>query len=106
MKIGTTNKNIRLPSLKTQPTRFKAESQSQKDEAGRATERSDNRIRLKSDIKAFEFKTIFALTDDNEVVIRVLNEKGEVIKQIPPEEFLEMVRNLKEARENLFSKKV
>ncbi|GIW46236.1 MAG: hypothetical protein KatS3mg078_0113 [Deltaproteobacteria bacterium] len=54
----------------------------------------------------FDFRAVFALNEDNEVVIKILDEKGELIRQIPPEEFLKMVKKLKEVTENLFSKKV
>ncbi len=40
-------------------------------------------------------KAVFAIDDNKNVVIQLLDEDGKVVQQIPPEDYLEMVKNLK-----------
>lgn len=47
-------------------------------------------------------KAVFAVDDDKNVVIRVLDEDGKVIRQFPPEEFLEMAKNLENISKSIF----
>ncbi|MEW6116929.1 MAG: flagellar protein FlaG [Nitrospirota bacterium] len=51
-------------------------------------------------------KAIFAIDEDKNVVIQLLDDKGEMVRQIPPEEYMEMVKKLDEMRESIYSKKV
>lgn len=50
------------------------------------------------------YKAFFAVDENKNVVIRVVDSEGNLIKQIPPEEFLKMVEILKQNREHLFHK--
>lgn len=54
----------------------------------------------------FDLKAVFALDKEKNVVIRFLDKKGEVVRQYPPEEYISMIKKLKENIENLFSKEV
>jgi len=47
-------------------------------------------------------KAIFALDEDKNVVIQVIDEEGEVVRQMPPEEFLEATKSLRELAVNMF----
>ncbi len=40
-------------------------------------------------------KAVFAIDENKHVVIQLVNEEGDVIRQIPPEDYLEMLENLK-----------
>jgi uncharacterized FlaG/YvyC family protein len=53
-----------------------------------------------------DLKAVFALDKEKNVVIRVLDKKGEIVRQYPPEEYINMIKKLKENVENLFSKEV
>jgi uncharacterized FlaG/YvyC family protein len=54
---------------------------------------------------AFEMKSLkasFAVDENKKVVIRITDEKGNLIRQIPPEEYLEMAEALSESGKTLF----
>jgi uncharacterized FlaG/YvyC family protein len=53
-----------------------------------------------------DLKAVFALDKEKNVVIRVLDKKGEIVRQYPPEEYINMIKKLKENVESLFSKEV
>lgn len=48
----------------------------------------------------------FALDDKDNVVIKVVDGEGNLIMQIPPEEYIKMVKAMKDNIEHLFSKEV
>ena len=50
-------------------------------------------------------KGVIALDDDKNVVIRFYDDKGKVVRQYPPEDYLEMMKKLGKTVESLFSKK-
>lgn len=50
----------------------------------------------------FKYRAIFAVDDDKNVVIRLIDKKGKTIRQFPPEEYLNMLRHFQENVENLF----
>lgn len=54
----------------------------------------------------FDLKPVFAIDNDKNVVIRFLDEKGEIVRQYPPEEYLSMAKKLDEIIESIYSKKV
>lgn len=60
----------------------------------------------KVEIKDIQIKAFFAVTEDENVVIRIVDSDGNLIRQIPPEEFIKMVEFLKKHNENLFSMEV
>ena len=41
-------------------------------------------------------KAVFAIDDDKNVVVQFLDKDGNVVRQMPPEDYLDMVRTLKE----------
>jgi uncharacterized FlaG/YvyC family protein len=47
----------------------------------------------------------FAVDDKNNVVIRVIDAKGTIVKQIPPDEYLKMVKSMNEIQGHLFHTK-
>lgn len=49
-------------------------------------------------------KAVFAVDEEKKITIQIIDEDGKVVKQIPPEEYREMVRKLKEAVESLYDK--
>jgi len=49
-------------------------------------------------------KAVFAVDEDKHITIQIMDEDGKVVKQIPPEEYREMARKLKEAVDNLYDK--
>ncbi len=53
-----------------------------------------------------DLKAVFALDKEKNVVIRVLDKKGEVVRQFPPEEYINMIKKFKDNVESLFSKEV
>jgi uncharacterized FlaG/YvyC family protein len=55
----------------------------------------------------FGGKGVIAIDKDTkEVVIQILDSKGNLVKQIPPKDFLDMMQQFDENVKNLFSKKV
>lgn len=56
-------------------------------------------------VEIYEYKAVFAVDDEKNVVIRFVDKKGKVVQQVPPEEYLDMITRLKESTENLFSTK-
>ncbi|MEW5743982.1 MAG: flagellar protein FlaG [Nitrospirota bacterium] len=57
-------------------------------------------------VKADMLKAFFAVDRDDNVVIRFVDSEGKIVKQFPPEEYLEMMKQLEETVESLFSVKV
>jgi|GEM_PF-4429530 len=55
-----------------------------------------------TDLEMTSFKAFFAVDENKNVVIRIADSKGNVIKQIPPPEYLEMAKTLSEVDKNLF----
>ncbi len=53
-----------------------------------------------------DLKAVFALDKEKNVVIRFMDQKGKVVKQVPPEEYINMLKKFKENVESLFSKEV
>lgn len=51
-------------------------------------------------------KAVFALDKDRKVVIRILDGKGDIIRQIPPEESGLVKKELAELMKNLFNREV
>jgi uncharacterized FlaG/YvyC family protein len=51
-------------------------------------------------------KAFFAVTEDENVVIKIVDSEGKLIRQIPPEEYLKMAEFLKNNNKNLFSVEV
>ncbi|MDA8324820.1 MAG: hypothetical protein M0033_01245 [Nitrospiraceae bacterium] len=49
-------------------------------------------------------RAVFAVDGDKKVVIRILDGKGRVVMQIPPEEARSVKKELQELMKNLFSK--
>lgn len=60
----------------------------------------------KIEVKQNLTKAFFAVTEDESVVIKIVDEEGKLIRQIPPEEYLKMVEFLKNNHKNLFSVEV
>lgn len=54
----------------------------------------------------FTLKAVFALDKEKNVVIRFLDKKGKIVRQIPPEEYINMAKKFRENVESLFSKEV
>jgi uncharacterized FlaG/YvyC family protein len=55
--------------------------------------------------RVFELKSLkasFAVDENKNVVIRITDEKGNLIRQIPPEEYLKMAEALSESSKTLF----
>ena len=103
MKIDSTKQVIGINS----ETKTKPQAQKRQDEANKAVLENQRDEQVKPrEVKPIDLKATFAVTEDKDVVIRFLNEKGEVVKQIPPEELLETAKRLKETIQNFFSKKV
>lgn len=51
-------------------------------------------------------KAFFAVDDNKNVVIRIVNADGKVLKQVPPEDYLKMVERMEESAQKLFHKEV
>lgn len=60
----------------------------------------------KVEIKNTQTKAFFAVTENKDVVIRIVDPEGNLISQIPPEEFLKTAEFLKNTNKNLFSVEV
>jgi len=50
----------------------------------------------------FKYRAIFAVDDDKNVVVRLVDKKGKTVRQFPPEEYLNMRRHFQENVKNLF----
>lgn len=48
------------------------------------------------------YKAFFAVDENKNVVIRIKDAEGNVVKQIPPAEYLKMAETLSESSKNLF----
>jgi hypothetical protein len=60
---------------------------------------SKEQVRTLPDTKG---KAYFALDDNKNVVIKVEDSKGNVVRQIPPEDYIKMSKTLRELSTNLF----
>jgi uncharacterized FlaG/YvyC family protein len=107
MKIDAIRQYV-MSFQRGQSSRFEIASTTQKNQINKTNpkDQKENNSTKSIENNIFEIKAVFALTEDKDVVIKLLNEKGEIIGQIPPEEFLNMVKRLKEVTETLFSKRV
>lgn len=74
------------------------------DVEGKKEKRNGQIKPIENDI--FNLKAIFALDDEKNVIIKFLDDKGETVKQFPPEEYLNMVKRLNEVVESIYSRKV
>ncbi|MEM2100279.1 MAG: flagellar protein FlaG [Thermoproteota archaeon] len=107
MKIDGTRQYL-VSYQKDQSSRFEITSNVQRNQINKANheDQKENSSTKAVENNIFEIRAVFSITEDKDVVIKLLNEKGEVIGQIPPEEFLNMVKKLKEVNESLFSRRV
>ncbi|MBI5598589.1 MAG: flagellar protein FlaG [Deltaproteobacteria bacterium] len=48
-------------------------------------------------------RAVFAIAEDKSVVIQILDRDGNVVAQIPPEDYVRMARQLRDLTQNLFS---
>ncbi|MEO5355823.1 MAG: flagellar protein FlaG [Nitrospirae bacterium YQR-1] len=51
-----------------------------------------------------ENKAVFAVDENQKVVIRIVDSDGNLLKQIPAEEYVKMVQQLEQNSQNLFHK--
>jgi uncharacterized FlaG/YvyC family protein len=49
-------------------------------------------------------KAFFAVDENKNVIIRIVDSEGNIVKQIPPEEYVNMIDNMKELNRNLLHK--
>jgi hypothetical protein len=71
------------------------------------TGRQNKDVQIKPiESELYDLKPVFAVDEDKNIVIRFLDKKGKIVRQIPPDEYLNMVKKLQEAIGNLYSKKV
>ncbi|MBF0344773.1 MAG: flagellar protein FlaG [Nitrospirae bacterium] len=50
-------------------------------------------------------KAYFAVDENNNVVIRIVDHEGKLIRQVPPEDYLKMLEKMKKNIEHIFSTK-
>lgn len=55
-----------------------------------------------ANFETVSFKAFFAVDENKNVVIRIMDDEGNVVKQIPPVEYLKMAETLSESRKALF----
>lgn len=61
---------------------------------------------LKVEIKNSQARAFFALDENENVVIRIVDSEGKLLRQIPPEEYLKMVEHMRNYTKNIFSVEV
>lgn len=54
-------------------------------------------------LEIYKYRAIFAVDDDKNVVVRLVDKKGKTVRQYPPEEYLNMQKHFRESVVNLFS---
>ncbi|MDZ4201231.1 MAG: flagellar protein FlaG [Gallionella sp.] len=54
----------------------------------------------------FALKAVFARDEEKNVIIRFLDETGQIVRQFPPEEYLNMLNKFQRNLESLFINKV
>ncbi|QWR76717.1 flagellar protein FlaG [Candidatus Magnetomonas plexicatena] len=54
--------------------------------------------------EANESKAVFAVDENKNVVIRILDSGGKVVKQIPAEDYVKMAQQLEQSAKSLFHK--
>ncbi|MCX7913853.1 MAG: flagellar protein FlaG [Thermodesulfovibrionales bacterium] len=57
-------------------------------------------------LKIEQTKVFFAVTENEDIVIKIVDSEGKLIRQIPPEEYLKMVESLKNACKSIFKRVV
>lgn len=75
-------------------------------EESREVSKIEIKPEIKPEIKNVQTKAFFAVTENENVVIRIVDSEGNVLRQIPPEEFLKASEFLKNNHKNLFSVEV
>lgn len=55
-----------------------------------------------SSFEVSSYKAFFAVDENKNVVIRVMDDEGNVVQQIPPAEYLKMAETLSKSSQNLF----
>lgn len=95
-KEGATNADTNTDIVKVR--------QAQKDKE-LSTDKKVSPEELKKDAEK-KNTAFFAVDDSNNVVIKIVNGKGELIKQIPPEDYLKMVEKMEKNSGKLFHKEV
>ena len=102
MKIESLNIGLRMagPKGKVQLQRTQKQTeglQEQNSANGKTKALSENKI------QAHSYSAYFAVDENNNVVIKIVDEKGELVRQIPPEEYIKMKEALRETIKNLLN---
>ncbi|MBF0559172.1 MAG: hypothetical protein HQL08_10375 [Nitrospirae bacterium] len=108
MRIDTTLQNV--PDIKGQTDQQANNRPDARDQAGNAAggqavkhasqqagvaEASSNSLLVGG-------KGVIALDDNKNVVVRFMDDKGKIVAQYPPEEYLSMMKSLNQVAESLF----
>lgn len=97
MKINGYFKNDYLVLKKTE----KAPDIDKKEYSEYAKKEDDNKIENKEVKKTNTYRAFFDIDDKNNVVIKIVDSENNLIRQIPPEEYLKIKEALKQANKNL-----
>ncbi len=102
MKVEGLNIGVRMAGLKDRVQSQRTDSRPEDLlKQNPATEKSgalsEKKLRVQS------YSAYFAVDEHNNVVIRIVDQDGKVVRQIPPEEYLRMKEALKESIKNLLN---
>lgn len=66
----------------------------------------NNNVNVPKETKSDSFTGTLGFDEDKNIVVKILDSKGKVVRQFPPEEYLSMMKEFDNTVKNLFSKKV
>lgn len=99
------NIDASLPSIVSENGQTeKREKAAQTEQAAQVSaERQETQsVPAAANFETVSFKAFFAVDENKNVVIRIMDDEGNVVKQIPPAEYLKMAETLSESRKTLF----
>ncbi len=106
MKIEGLNIGFRVAGPKFRPEALRIKEPRQEGGPLKADSAAEQKKALSESVpekkvQVGPYRAYFAVDENNNVVIRVVDDKGNVVRQIPPEEYIKMKEALRETIKNL-----
>ncbi|RME68133.1 MAG: hypothetical protein D6778_02265 [Nitrospirae bacterium] len=102
MKIEGLNIGFRTAELKGKVQAQRPEKQA-KDLQRQSPAVNEKKALSETKVQPQTYSAYFAVDENNNVVIRIVDSDGKVVRQIPPEEYIRMKEALKETIKNLLN---
>lgn len=92
---------LKINEVKTE--QFSRDSVPKTKPAETTADEGNNNVSLPDMEPPIQTRAVFAMDKDKNVTIQIIDKDGEVVRQIPPEEYIEMARKLKGEVESIYN---